>query len=62
MKYTQEYLEAKKAKYKAYQHLYYLKVTKKKRKSKKSTQYDALLKAVLKEKQASDNYLQSKIK
>lgn len=38
MKYTQEYLEAKKAKYKAYQHLYYLKVTKKKRKNNKSIQ------------------------
>ena len=38
MKYTLEYLEAKKAKYKAYQHEYYLKVTKKKRKSKKSVQ------------------------
>lgn len=38
MKFTQEYLEAKKAKYKAYQHEYYLKVTKKKRKSKKSIQ------------------------
>ena len=38
MKYTQEYLEAKKAKYKAYQHLYYINVTKKKRKQKKSWQ------------------------
>ncbi len=38
MKYTLEYLEAKKAKYKAYQHKYYEEVTKKKRKSKKSVQ------------------------
>ena len=36
MKYTLEYLEAKKAKYKAYQHQYYLTVTKKKRKQDKS--------------------------
>ena len=40
MKYTQEYLEAKKAKYKAYQKWYYLNITKperqKKRKQKKS--------------------------
>jgi len=44
MKYTQEYLEAKKAKYKAYQHSYYLKVTKKKRKSKKSIQSNSITK------------------
>jgi|GEM_PF-4459014 len=41
-KFTKKYLEAKKAKYKEYQHLYYIKVTKKKRKSKKSIQQDTI--------------------